>query len=84
MKEGFLKKPVSAKRSLEERAQMERQALKSLEDGKVTFLRDAQIAGLSVWDFADLVRGKGFVWIKSKKFVRMDIKKALQIHHKLT
>jgi len=34
-------------------------ALKFLEEGKVSFLKAAQMAGLSPWDFADLVREKG-------------------------
>ncbi len=75
VREELLKEPAPAERSFEERAQM--QALKSLEDGKVTFLKAAQLAGLSVWDFADLVQEKGIIWIKDKRFIRKDIKRAL-------
>ncbi len=56
----------------------EQRALIALGDGKMSFLKAAQMAGLSVWDFADLVREKGIVWIKSEKFASSDIKKALQ------
>ncbi len=51
----------------------EQRALKSLEEGKVSFLRAAQMAGLSVWELADLVCENGIVWIKSEKFISGDI-----------
>lgn len=80
MKEESLKKSASIRKLLAEGLQhwKERQALKSLEEAKVSFLKAAQMAGLSAWDFADLVREKGIVWIKSEKFISSDIKKALQ------
>ena len=80
MKEESLEKSASIRKLLADGLQhwKEQRALKSLEEGKVTFLKAAEIAGLSVWDFADLVREKGIVWIKSENFIRSDIKKALQ------
>lgn len=80
MKEESLEKSASIRKLLAEGLQhwKERRALKSLEEGKVSFLKAAQMAGLSVWDFADIVREKGIVWIKSEKFISSDIKKALQ------
>ena len=80
MKEESLEKSSSIRKLLTEGLQQwkEQRAIKSLEEGKVTFLKAAQISGLSVWDFADLVREKGIVWIKSEKFISSDIKKALQ------
>ena len=80
MKEESLEKSASIRKLLAEGLQhwKEERALKLLENGKVTFLKAAQMAGLSVWDFADLVREKGVVWVKSEKFVDSDIKKALQ------
>lgn len=80
MKEESLEKSASIRKLLAEGLQRwkEQLALKSLEDGKVTFLKAAQMAGLSVWEFADLVREKGIVWIRSEKFIRKDIEKALQ------
>jgi hypothetical protein len=41
-------------------------------------LKAAQIAGVSVWELADIVREKGIVWIISEKFIRGDIEKALE------
>jgi predicted HTH domain antitoxin len=80
MKEESLEKSASIRKLLAEGLQhwKERRALKYLEEGKVSFLKAAQMAGLSAWDFADLVREKGIVWIKSEKFISSDIKKALQ------
>jgi predicted HTH domain antitoxin len=80
MKEESLGKSASIRKLLAEGLQhwKERRALKSLEEGKVSFLKAAQMAGLSARNFADLVREKGIVWIKSEKFIRSDIKKALQ------
>jgi len=80
MKEESLEKSASIRKLLAEGLQRwkERRALKSLEEGNVSFLKAAQMAGLSAWDFADLVREKGIVWIKSEKFISSDIKKALQ------
>jgi len=62
----------------EARHRREQRALKSLEEGKVSFLKAAQMAGLSVWELADLAKEKGIVWIKSGKSISRDIKKALQ------
>ncbi len=80
MKEESLEKSASIRKLLAEGLQhwKEERALKALEEGKLSFLKAAQMAGLSAWDFADLVREKGIVWIKSEKFVSSDIKKALQ------
>jgi predicted HTH domain antitoxin len=80
MKEESLEKSASIRKLLAEGLQhwKEQQALENLKEGKVTFLKAAEMAGCSVWDFADLVREKGIVWIKSEKFIRSDIKKALR------
>jgi predicted HTH domain antitoxin len=80
MKEESLEKSASIRKLLAEglRHWKLNRALKSLEEGKVSFLKAAQMAGLSVWDFADIVREKGIVWIKSEKFISKDIEKALQ------
>jgi len=80
MKEESLEKSASIRKLLAEGLQhwKERRALEFLEEGKASFLKAAQMAGLSVWDFADLVREKGIIWIKSEKFISSDIKKALQ------
>ena len=80
MKEESLEKSASVRKLLAEGLQhwKEQRALESFKEGKVTFLKAAEMAGCSVWDFADLVREKGIVWIKSEKFIHSDIKKALR------
>ena len=80
MKEESLEKSASIRKLLSEGLQhwKEQRALESLKEGKVTFLKAAEMAGCSVWDFADLVREKGIVWIKSEKFIHSDIEKALR------
>ncbi len=80
MKEESLEKSASIRKLLAEGLQhwKDQRALKSLEEGSVTFLKAAEIAGRSVWDFADLVREKGIIWIKSEKFIESDIEKALR------
>ena len=80
MKEESLEKSASIRKLLSEglKRWKEQRALKALEEGKISFLKAAQLSGLSVWDFADLVREKGIIWIKSPKFISSDIKKALQ------
>jgi predicted HTH domain antitoxin len=80
MKEESLEKSASIRKLLAEGLQhwKKQQALKYLEEGKVTFLKAAQMSGISVWDLADIVREKGTVWIKSEKYITEDIEKALE------
>lgn len=80
MKEESLEKSASIRKLLAEGLQhwKEQQALKFLEEGKVTLLKAAQMSGISVWDLADIIREKGIVWIKSEKYIAEDIKKALE------
>ena len=55
MKEDSLEKSASIRNLLSnglKKWKVEK-ALKSLEDGKVTFFKAAEIAGMTVWDFAD-------------------------------
>ncbi len=80
MKEESLEKSASIRKLLAEGLQhwKQQKALKSLEEGRASFLKAAEMAGLSVWDFADLVRERGIIWVKSEKFIRRDIEKALQ------
>ena len=51
----------------------EQRALKSLEGGNVTFLKAAEMAGLSVWNFAEIMHEKEIVWVRSEKFVSSEI-----------
>lgn len=80
MKEESLEKSASIRKLLAEGLQhwKEERALKSLEEGKVTYLKAAQMAGVSAWDFADIVRESGIVWIRSRKNIVSDIDKALE------
>ena len=80
MKEESLEKSASIRKLLAEGLQQwkEKRALKFLEEGKVTFLKAAEISGISVWELADIVRERGIVWIKSEKYITKDIEKALE------
>jgi predicted HTH domain antitoxin len=54
-----------------------RTALELLRDGKVTFVKAAQVAELDVWDFADLVKEKKIEWIRfTRGEVEEDVRKA--------
>lgn len=53
-------------------------ALDLLEKGKVTFLKAAEIAELNVWEFSELVKDSGMVWMKDIEAVKEDIKRALK------
>lgn len=80
MKEESLEKSASIRKLLAEglRHWKEQRAIKFLEEGKVTFLKAAEMSGISVWELADIVREKGIVWIKSEKYINRDIEKALE------
>lgn len=52
-------------------------AVKLLENGKVSFLKAAEIAEMDVWEFAALIKERKTVWIKNKEFLRRDIEAAL-------
>ncbi len=53
------------------------QVLKTLEKGKVSFLKAAQMAGVSVWSLLMLCEKKGWC-VRHDKFMRKDIEKALE------
>lgn len=80
MKEESLEKSTSIRKLLSEGLQhwKEQRAIKLLEEGKVTFLKAAEMSELSVWDLADIIREKGIVWIRSEKYISRDIEKALE------
>lgn len=48
-------------------------SLELLERGEVTFNRAAEIAGLDVWSFVDLVKRSDINWIKSVEKIRSDM-----------
>jgi predicted HTH domain antitoxin len=78
MREESLEKSASIRKLLAEglKRWKEGRALKLLREGRVSYVKAAEIAGMSVWEFADLVRKEDVVWIKSEKMIEEDIKKA--------
>jgi len=50
-----------------------RRSLELLGRGEVTFNKAAELAGMDVWSFADLVRKSGITWISSVEKVKADI-----------
>ncbi len=55
-----------------------RRSLELLERGEVTFNKAAELAGLDVWSFADLLRQAGVNWMKSADKVKADIDAAAE------
>jgi len=52
-------------------------ALEFLRDGKVTFTKAAEIARLSLWEFADLVKQRNVEWVKyTPQEIEKEIKEA--------
>lgn len=80
MREESLEKSASIRKLLAEglKKWKEEKALKLLKEGRVSFVKAAEMADMSVWEFADLVRKEDIVWIKSEKMIEEDITKALQ------
>jgi len=50
-------------------------ALELLRDGKVTFAKAAEMAKLSLWEFADLVKQRNVEWVR---FTPEEIEKELE------
>jgi predicted HTH domain antitoxin len=56
----------------------QKRALETLAEGKVTFMKAAESAGLDAWDFAELVKRSEIVWVKaSQRRVEQDIRAAM-------
>jgi len=52
-------------------------ALELLRDGKVTFAKAAEMAKLSLWEFADLVKQRNVEWIRfSPEEIEKELKEA--------
>ncbi|MEM2971873.1 MAG: UPF0175 family protein [Candidatus Bathyarchaeia archaeon] len=52
-------------------------ALELLRDGKVTFAKAAEIAKLSLWEFADLVKQRSIEWVRySPQEIEKEFKEA--------
>lgn len=52
-------------------------ALVLLKEGKATFMKAAQTAGLDVWKFAELVKRSKVIWIKDLDRIKADLQSAL-------
>ncbi|MEX2706800.1 MAG: UPF0175 family protein [Candidatus Freyrarchaeum guaymaensis] len=78
MREESLEKSASIRKLLSEALKnwKKERALKMLKEGRVSFVKAAEIAEMSVWEFADLIRKEDIVWIKSKEMIEKDIRKA--------
>ena len=42
-------------------------ALKLLSEGRISYMKAAEKAGMNVWDFAEFVREKKIVWVKEER-----------------
>ncbi|MFB6244889.1 MAG: UPF0175 family protein [Candidatus Nanohaloarchaea archaeon] len=51
-------------------------ALKQLEEGSTSFSKAAEIAGMNVWDFSDLLRDREMTWMKDSEFQEKDLEEA--------
>jgi len=52
-------------------------ALELLQEGKVTFAKAAEIAKLSLWEFADLVKQRNIEWVRyTPEEIEKEIKEA--------
>jgi predicted HTH domain antitoxin len=57
-------------------------ALELLQNGKVTFALAAEIAKLSLWEFADLVKQRNIEWVRfTPEEVEKEFKKASTAKH---
>lgn len=58
-------------------------ALELLRDGKVTFAKAAEIAKLSLWELADLVKQRHVEWVRySPEEIEREFKKEFTAEHK--
>ena len=58
-------------------------ALELLRDGKVTFAKAAEMAKLSLWEFADLVKQRNVEWIRfTPEEIEKEFKAASAAKHK--
>ena len=52
-------------------------ALELLQDGKVTFAKAAEMAKLSLWEFADLVKQRNVEWVRyTPEEIEKEVKEA--------
>lgn len=51
-------------------------ALRLFEAGEVSFSKAAEIAKITVWEFAELVKDKKITWLRNKEMIHKDISAA--------
>ena len=75
-----LDKSASTRKLLTEGLQhwKKKRALRLLEEGKVTFLKAAEMSETSIWELADIICEKNIVWVRSEKYITHDIEKAVR------
>jgi predicted HTH domain antitoxin len=58
-------------------------ALEFLREGRVTFAKAAEIAKLSLWEFADLVKQRNVEWVRfTPEEIEKELKEASTAKHK--
>ena len=58
-------------------------ALEFLREGRVTFAKAAEIAKLSLWEFADLVKQRNVEWVRfTPEEIEKELKEASAAKHK--
>ncbi|MDP7324244.1 MAG: UPF0175 family protein [Candidatus Woesearchaeota archaeon] len=55
-----------------------KRALELLQKGHITFSKAAELAGISVWELADLIKKEGVVWVRDVEGLKKDIARALK------
>lgn len=45
-------------------------AVRKLGEGKISFLKAAEIAGMNPWDFAELIKDRKITWIKDERVLK--------------
>ncbi|MFO7966495.1 MAG: UPF0175 family protein [Archaeoglobaceae archaeon] len=45
-------------------------AVKKLGEGKISFLKAAEIADMNPWDFAELIKDRKITWIKDERVLK--------------
>lgn len=51
-----------------------KRALRLFSLGKITLSKGAELSEMNTWEFSDLVKEQGQVWIKDKSFIEKDLK----------
>ena len=54
-------------------------ALQKLAEGRLSFMKAAELSEMDVWDFADVVKERSGIWVKTKpEKIAAEIKEALR------